>query len=87
MKQTKFSEAQMVSMLREADRSSVVAVTKANGISEQTLYNWRKQFGAMNVDEVRRLKQLELENNRLKKLLAERDLEIEVMREINAKKC
>ena len=87
MKQSRFSEAQMVSMLREADRSSVAAVAKANGISEQTLYNWRKQFGAMNVDEVRRLKQLELENNRLKKLLAERDLEIEVMREISAKKC
>lgn len=86
MKQSRFSEAQMVGMLREADRTSVAAVAKANGISEQTLYNWRKQFGAMNVDEVRRLKQLELENNRLKKLLAERDLEIEVMREINAKK-
>lgn len=86
MKQSRFSEAQMVSMLREADRTSVAAVAKANGISEQTLYNWRKQFGAMNVDEVRRLKQLELENSRLKKLLAERDLEIEVMREINAKK-
>jgi len=86
MKQSRFSEAQMVSMLREADRSSVAAVAKANGISEQTLYNWRKQFGAMNVDEVRRLKQLEQENSRLKKLLAERDLEIEVMREINAKK-
>jgi len=87
MKQSRFSEAQMVSMLREADRSSVAAVAKANGISEQTLYNWRKQFGAMNVDEVRRLKQLEQENSRLKKLLAERDLEIEVMREISAKKC
>lgn len=86
MKQSRFSESQMVSMLREADRSSVAAVAKANGISEQTLYNWRKQFGAMNVDEVRRLKQLEQENSRLKKLLAERDLEIEVMREINAKK-
>jgi len=87
MKQSKFSEAQMVSMLREADRTSVAAVAKANGISEQTLYNWHKQFGAMNVDEVRRLKQLEQENSRLKKLLAERDLEIEVMREISAKKC
>ena len=86
MKQSRFSEAQMVGMLREADRTSVAAVAKAHGISEQTLYNWRKQFGAMNVDEVRRLKQLEQENSRLKKLLAERDLEIEVMREINAKK-
>jgi len=59
--------------------------TAPDGVSEQTLYNWRKQYGAMAVDEVRRLRQLEQENARLKKLLAERDLEIEVMKEIAAK--
>jgi putative transposase len=73
-------------MLREADRTSVAAVAKAHGVSEQTLYNWRKQYGGMAVDEVRRLRQLEQENARLKKLLAERDLEVEVMKEIAAKK-
>ena len=52
----------------------------------QTIYNWRKKFGALGGDEVRRLKQLEVENGRLKKLVAERDLEIEVMKEIAAKK-
>jgi putative transposase len=76
----------MVAILREADREPVATVAKKHGISEQTVYVWRKRFGAMQSDDVRRLKQLEAENARLKKLIAERDLEIEVMKEINAKK-
>jgi putative transposase len=55
-------------------------------VSEQTIYTWRKRFGALQADDVRRLKQLEVENARLKKLVVERDLEIEVMKEIAAKK-
>ena len=66
-------------------RSDAV-VAKRHGISEQTIYTWRKRFGTFQADDVRRLKQLETENARLKKLVAERDLEIEVMKEINAKK-
>jgi putative transposase len=61
-------------------------VAKKHGISEQTIYTWRKRFGAFQASDVRRLKQLEAENARLKKLVAERDLEIEVMKEITAKK-
>ncbi len=86
MKKSRFSEEQIVNLLREADRTTVSAVAKANGVSDQTLYNWKQRYGGMNQDEVRRLRQLEVENSRLKKLLAERDLEIEVMKEINAKK-
>lgn len=86
MRKSRFSEAQMVSILREAERSSVVEVSKAHGISEQTIYVLRKRFGAMQADEVRRLRQLEQENARLEKLVVERDLEIEVMKEIAAKK-
>ena len=73
-------------ILREADREPVALVAKRHGVSEQTLYTWRKRFGAMSADEVKRLRQLEQENARLKKILAERDLEIEVMKEIAAKK-
>ena len=51
-----------------------------------TIYAWRKHFGQLEVADVKRLKALELENSRLKKLLAERDLDIEVLKEINAKK-
>ena len=86
MRKSRFSEAQMVSILREAERSSATEASKAHGISDQTLYTWRKRFGAMQADEVRRLRQLEQESVRLKKLLVERDLEIEVMKEIAAKK-
>ena len=55
-------------------------------MSEQTLYGWRKRFGGLSVDETRRLKALEAENTRLKKLLAESHLTIEVMKEVAAKK-
>jgi transposase-like protein len=63
----------------------VSAVAKRHGISEQTIYTWRKRFGGIEANDVRRLKQLEAENARLKKLVAERDLEIEVMKEVAAK--
>jgi len=86
MRKTRFSEEQMVSILREADRDPVAQVAKRHGISEQTIYTWRQRFSGMNADDVKKLRQLEQENARLKKLLAERDLEIEVMKEISAKK-
>lgn len=61
-------------------------MAKKHGVSEQSIYTWRKRFGAMDANEVKRLRELEQENARLKKLLAERDLELDVMKEIAAKK-
>mgnify|MGYP001766927728 CR=1 FL=1 len=86
MKKGRFSEEQMVGILREADRNPVAQVAKKHGISEQTIYTWRQRFAGMSADDVKRLRLLEQENTRLKKILAERDLEIEVMKEIAAKK-
>ena len=85
MKKVRFTEEQMVTILREADKNPVAEVATKHKISEQTIYTWKKRFGTFQPDDVRRLKQLEQENARLKKLVAERDLEIEVMKEIAAK--
>jgi len=71
--------------LREADRTSVGEAAKKHKVSEPTIYAWRKHFGQLEVAEVKRRKALETENARLKKLLPERDLDIEVLQEINRK--
>ncbi len=86
MKKSRFSEQQMVKILREADKSPVAQVAKKHGVSEQTIYLWRKRFGKLEAVDVKRLRQLEQENAKLKKLVAERDLEIEVMKEVAVKK-
>ena len=86
MKRARFTDYQIVQILQEADKSPVVEVAKRHGVREPSIFAWGKKFGDLDTDDVKRLMQLEEENHRLKKILAERDLEIEVMKEIAVKK-
>jgi putative transposase len=89
MKSNQFSTEQIIKMLDQAEREeqSISALCRAQGISESSFYRWRKQFGGMTVTEAQRLKELEKENARLKRLLAERDLEVDALKALLAKKA
>ncbi len=86
MKKGHFSDEQIVAVLRDAEATTAVAAARKHGVSEQSICRWRNKYAGMEVSDVRELKRVKDENMRLKKLLAERDLEVEVMKEIQAKK-
>jgi putative transposase len=83
MKVRQFSDEQIVALLQEAEKGekAVTSLCRENGITETTFYRWRRQFGGLPIREVARLRDLERENARLKRLLAERDLEVDVLKE------
>lgn len=88
MKRSQFSEEQILAILREAERgeTTIRSVCRNHAISENTFYKWRQKYGGLDVAQLKRLRELEQENARLKRLLAERDLEIDVVKEVLAKK-
>lgn len=87
MKRKRFSEEQIIAVLREHEAGTKTAdLARKHGVSEATIYNWKAKFGGMDVSEARRLKALEEENARLKKLLAEQMLDVTALRELVAKK-
>lgn len=92
MKTKYFSTEQIVALLREIEAlattgQSVAAICKQKGISEWTFYRWRKRFGTMQVDDAKRLKELEAENQRLKRLVAEQALDLQMLKEVARGKC
>lgn len=86
MRKSRFSDEQVVAILREADLSSVAETARKNKASAQTIYASRKHFREPAPADVKGLRALQAENARLKRLLAERDLDISVLKEVNAKK-
>ena len=87
MRKTAFTEEQVAHALRQAEAGTPVAeVCRKLGISEQTLYRWKKQFAGMGVAELRRLRQLEEENHQLKQLVADLTLDKHVLQEVLRKK-
>lgn len=87
MKGKRYSEEQIVRILKEVEKGKPVSdVCREHGVSEQSVYRWRTKFGGLEVSDVQRLKQLEDENGRLKKLVADQALDIQLLKEINSKK-
>ena len=87
MKKSRFSDGQIVGFLKQAEAGMPIKeLCRRHGFSEASYYLWRSKFGGMNVSDAKRLKELEAENARLKKLLAEAMLENEVTREALRKK-
>lgn len=87
MRKKRFNEYQIIKVLKQAEEGrSVRDVCREHGISTSTFYNWREKFGGMTASEVKRLKELERENRRLKQLYAEASLEVAALKDIIAKK-
>jgi putative transposase len=88
MARKRFSPEQIITMLREVEvllnqSNPVAEVCRKLGVSEQTYYRWRKEYGGMRVDQAKRLKELEQENIRLKKLVADLSLDNAILKEVN----
>jgi putative transposase len=83
----RFTEEQIIGILKEAETGMKVAeVCRKHGISDATYYNWKSKFGGMSVSEAQRLKALELENSKLKRLLADAHLDIAALKDVVGRK-
>ena len=88
MRKSKFTDAQIVAIVRESQAEGVTIeqCAKKHGITPTTLFRWRKRFGGLEPSQAAELRQLQSENARLKKLLVQRELDIDILKEINATK-
>jgi putative transposase len=87
MKKSKFMEEQIIGILREAEGDTTAkAVCARHNVSEATFYKWRSKYGGMEINEARQLRSLEEENGRLKRLVADQAVQIQILKEVNSKK-
>jgi len=87
MRKSKFSESQIAAILKEADSGVAVAdVARKHGVSPATFYQWRSKFGGMTVSDMQRMRELEQENNRLKRMFADLSLDHQILKEALTKK-
>lgn len=88
MKKARFTETQIVGMLKEYENGrAVLDICREFGISKATFFNWKSKFGGIEVPELKRLKELELENARLKKMYADLSLDYQIVKEVLSKKA
>ena len=88
MQKSQFTDAQIVAILQQAEKGeqTIAEVCRQHNVAENTFYRWRTRFGGLNTNEAARVRELEKENARLKRLLAERDLEVDIIKEFLQKK-
>ena len=87
MKRSNFSEEQIITALKRVDSGeSTALVSREMGINQQTLYNWKNKYGGMEISDLRKLKQIQMENTRLKRAVAELTLDNQMLRDLNERK-
>lgn len=87
MKKSRFKQEQIIAILAEVKSGRMPKeVCAEHNISQQTFYNWKRKYGDMDISEARRLKALEEENARMKKIIADQTVQIDILKEVNSKK-
>ena len=87
MKRKRYTEEQIIGILKEAEAGMTVKdLCRKHGMSDQSFYKWRNKYGGMEVNEAKRLRELEDENRRLKRIVAEQALDIQMLKDVNSRK-